>query len=82
MSHKEHFEIPRNSDASHNYDVIKCKLRGIKKKVVIEHEETQDELDNGIRWIFVEGAKYNLEAHEILEWLGKYGTFETNLTEK
>ena len=50
--------------------------------MVIEHEETQDEIDNGIRWIFVEGAEYNLEAHEILEWLGKYGTFETNLTEK
>ena len=48
MSHKENFEITRNSDTCYNYDVIKCKLRGIKKEVVIEHEETQDE--SRTRW--------------------------------
>ena len=30
-----------------------------------------------IRWVSVEGADYNLEAHEILQWLGKYGSFKT-----
>ena len=33
-------------------------------------------------WVTIEGAEYNLEAKEILEWLSRYGTFKTNLTDK
>ena len=63
-------------DNGQNYDEIKWKQRGIKKRVLIEQVESQEELDQGIRWVWVEGADYKLEAHEILQWLGKYGTFE------
>ena len=64
------------------FDIIKCKLRGIKEKVLVEQVETEDELKQGIRWVTTEGAEYNLEAKEILEWLSRYGTFKTNLTDK
>ena len=57
-------------------------MRGIKKKVIIEQVETEDKLEQGIRWVTIEGAEYNLEAKEILQWLAKYGTLKTNLTEK
>ena len=52
----------------HNYDTIKCKLRGIIKKPIIEEIESQQELDQGIRWVSVKGVDFNLEAHEILHW--------------
>ena len=41
----------------------------------IEQVETEDELEKGIRWVTIEGAEYNLEANEILQWLAKYETF-------
>ena len=66
ISHKETFEITRNSESSLGYEIIKCKLRGIKKKVIIGQVETEDELEQGIRWVTMEGAEYNLEAKEIL----------------
>ena len=44
--------------------------------MLIERVESQEELDQGIRWVSVEGADYNLEVDEILQWVGKYGTFE------
>ena len=53
-----------------------------KKKILIEQIESQEELDQGIRWISVEGADYNLESAEIIQWLAKYGSFKTNLSEK
>ena len=57
-------------------------MRGIKKIVIIEQVEAEDKLEQGIRWVTIEGAEHNLDAKEILQWLAKYGIFKANLTEK
>ena len=75
-------KLPETQNPVEGFDIIKCKLRGIKKKVLVEQVETEDELKQGIRWVTTEGAEYNLEAREILEWLSKYCTFKANPTEK
>ena len=72
LRHKEFFVITRLTGVDQNYDVVSCKLRGLKKKIATTQVETQEEFDQGIRWVSVEGADYKLHSNEIINWLGKY----------
>ena len=63
---KEFFELKRRSGMdSAAMDIVKCKIRGIKRTTQVEQVETDEELDNGIRWVSIEGCDYSLEAPQI-----------------
>ena len=59
---------------------FKCQIFGI-RSVGDFLEENQDQRKSRYTWIKVEGAEYELPKEEIVEWLAKFGTPITELTE-
>ena len=57
--------------------VMKCKIRGIRKK----QRDNDNYVDTGLRWVKIEGNDWRIEKGKMLEWLSYFGEIRSDITE-
>jgi hypothetical protein len=80
----ELFEFKRQSKARNGEtitSVLSCKIRGIRRPRGTPSNDPPTYMDEGFRWIKIEGAEYRLDKAQISGWLEFWGMLASEITE-
>ena len=80
----ENFEFKRESrtrGGETKTSTLTCRIRGIRKSRINDQATDSSYVDEGFRWVKIEGCEYRVEKREILNWLEKLGKVESDITE-
>ena len=80
LEHIQNFEMQRKSKVRNEErtSTLKCKIRGIRSR---HQSSVRDYLDEGVRWVKIEGCEYRLEEKQIVEWLSHFGEIKSKISE-
>ncbi len=84
LASMEEFNFERTSKNRNGETItstLGCHIRGIRKTRGQNRPDTAPYMDEGYRWIKIEGAEYRLDRDQISNWLEFWGELASEITE-
>ena len=83
LQHMEYFNFDRRYTVKgvEKRDVLGCKIRGLRAGNDGEGPNNEADPDPSVRWVKIEWINYQLEEHQILDWLNYFGEQAGQLSE-
>ena len=83
LQHMEYFNFDRRYTVKgvEKRDVLGCKIRGLRAGNDGDGPNNEVDPDPSVRWVKIEWINYQLEEHQILDWLNYFGEQAGQLSE-